>query len=108
MPEKPERFDKVIVVGDVCVDVAVKIEDILTMTQKKEVPYGVTPGGTSGGASVALARMGVDTAFLGTIGHDYGGRYIREAFGKEGIDPSMMIEKEELNTINIFAFLDEK
>ena len=104
----PERYNKAIVIGDVCVDVHLAIRDLLMDDVIKEVPYFITPGGTSGGSAVMLSKLGVDTSFLGTIGVDYGGRYLKECFEKLKIDTSLMIEKKDLNTINVFAFIDEQ
>ena len=99
---------KAIVAGDACVDVHLRLKDILNDALGKTVPYHLSLGGTIGGTAAALAKLGVDTAFLGSIGKDYGGRYIKEEMDRLGIDTSLLIVKEELNTINVFAFIDDE
>lgn len=104
----PEKWNKAVVVGDACVDVHLKLEDLLHDASGKAVPYHLSLGGTIGGTAAALAKLGVDTAFLGTVGKDYGGGYISEQMASLGIDTGLLIVKEELNTINVFAFIDEE
>ncbi|MBQ6478670.1 MAG: sugar kinase [Erysipelotrichaceae bacterium] len=104
----PDRQAKAIVVGDACVDVHLRLEDLLNDASGRAVPYHLSLGGTIGGTAAALAKLGVDTAFLGTIGKDYGGGYISEEMRSLGIDTSLLIVKEELNTINVFAFIDSE
>jgi sulfofructose kinase len=45
-------------------------------------------GGPAAVAAVALARLGISTAIVGTIGDDADGREILEIFKREGIDTS--------------------
>lgn len=45
-------------------------------------------GGPAAVAAVALARLGVSTAIVGTIGDDADGREILEIFKREGVDTS--------------------
>ncbi len=104
----PDRWNKAIVIGDACVDVHLRLEDLLNDASGKAVPYHLSLGGTIGGTAAALAKLDVDTAFLGTVGKDYGGGYIREEMASLGIDTELLIVKEELNTINVFAFIDEQ
>ncbi len=101
----PDRYGKVIVVGDACMDVHLHIKDILADVQ---IPYETTLGGTCGGAVAMLSRLDVPTGFLGTLGNDYAGRFILKELSDLGIDTSLTIVKDELNTINVYAFIDEE
>ena len=101
----PECFNKAIVIGDACVDIHLKMSDLLADLQV--TPYRMVLGGTSASCAGTLARLGTDTAFLGTIGNDFAGRFILSQLEKLGIDTSMTIVKDELNTVNILAFIDE-
>ena len=103
----PDKFNKVIVIGDACVDLHIKFSDIVQVTKVKEMPFHMCLGGTSGGTSVALAQLGVENALLGTIGNDYGGRFLLDEFKRCGIDSSMLIVKDDLNTVEVFCFIDE-
>ena len=104
----PSGYNKVIVIGDACVDLHIKIDDLINVTKFKEMPYQMCLGGTCGGTSVALSKLGVDTAFLGTVGRDYGGKFILQELENYGIDSSMTIVKDDLNTLEVFCFIDEE
>lgn len=99
----------VIVIGDANVDIIVPYPKFLN-EERTLVDYP-TPdmqgGGTSANTAVALARLGNHTSFIGSIGDDQYGRYIQKDFQKEGVDISDMIIEPELNTIGVFAFIDE-
>jgi aminoimidazole riboside kinase len=100
---------KVLVIGDANVDIIVPYPKFLNM-EKTLVEYP-TPelqgGGTSANTAVALSRLGVSTVFLGTIGDDQYGKYIINDFIHEGVNISQLIIEPELNTVGVFAFIDE-
>ena len=100
----PDRYDRVVVVGDACMDVHLHIKDILADVQ---IPYETTLGGTCGGSVAMLSRLNVPTGFLGTLGSDYAGRFILKELKALDIDTSLTIVREELNTINVYAFIDK-
>ncbi len=99
----------VIVVGDANVDIIVPYPKFLD--QEKTLVEYPTPvmqgGGTSANTAVALARLGIPTSFIGSIGDDQYGRYIKKDFQDEGIDISDLIIEPALNTVGVFAFIDE-
>jgi aminoimidazole riboside kinase len=99
----------VIVVGDANVDIIVPYPKFLNQDRTLvEYPTPVMQGGgTSANTAVALARLGVPTSFIGSIGDDQYGRYIKKDFQNEGIDISDLIIEPGLNTVGVFAFIDE-
>lgn len=99
----------VIVVGDANVDIIVPYPRFLNeeRTLVKYPEPSLLGGGTSANTAVALARLGVGTCFIGTVGEDQYGRYIKNDLQKEGVDISDLIIKPELNTVGVFAFIDE-
>ena len=100
---------KVLVVGDANVDIIVPYPKFLN-TDRTLVDYPIPElqgGGTSANTAVALSRLGVSTSFLGTIGDDQYGKYIKKDFANEGVDISQLIVEPELNTVGVFAFIDE-
>lgn len=103
----PSRYDKAIVVGDACMDVHVQLKYLLSNMNERS-PYHMSLGGTCGGALFALSKLGVETAFLGTIGNDYGGKFLLGELNKLGIDTSTTIVDDELNTVSVFALIDEE
>ena len=99
----------VIVVGDANVDIIVPYPKFLN-EERTLVEYPnpeLQGGGTSANTAVALARLGVETSFIGTVGEDQYGKYIRRDLRDEGVDISAMIVEPELNTVGVFAFIDE-
>ncbi len=106
----PSKTGPAIVVGDACVDITISLKEFLggsetEMTQRKRpVAAG---GGTSANSAVALSKLGVPTAFMGTIGRDYGGRFMLRDLESAGVDTRYTIVNPELNTVLVFAFIQE-
>ncbi|MBA3844973.1 MAG: ribokinase [Actinobacteria bacterium] len=50
----------------------------------------VAGGGPAATAAVALARLGVETAFLGAVGDDDAGAFVRDGLAAEGVDVSRL------------------
>lgn len=99
----------VIVIGDANVDIIVPYPRFLNK-ERTLVDYP-TPelqgGGTSANTAVALAKLGVGVSFWGTVGEDQYGRYIKKDLKSEGVNIADMITEPELNTVGVFAFIDE-
>jgi len=51
--------------------------------------------------------LGIDTSFVGTIGDDQYGKYIIEDLQNEKINIDNLIIDELVNTVGVFAFIDE-
>lgn len=101
---------KVLVVGDANVDIIVPFPKI-TNSEKNYAEFTnpvMQGGGTAGNTAVALARLGVQTAFVGTVGDDNYGRFVAEDFLREGIDTNNLLIDPELNTVGVFAFIDSE
>lgn len=101
---------RVLVVGDAVVDLIVSFPRFLD-DKRTDVEYP-TPclqgGGTSANTAIALAKLGMPTAFMGTVGDDQYGRYVAHDFEREGVATEQLIVDPELNTICVFAFIDER
>ena len=50
------------------------------------VLYERNPGGAPANAAVAAARLGLRTAFIGKVGADLHGRFLKETLEREGVD----------------------
>ncbi len=99
----------VVVIGDANVDIIVHYPKFLN-EQRTLVEYpspSLQGGGTSANTAVALARLGVGTSFVGTVGNDQYGRFVEQDLQSEGIDTSNLIVEPERNTVGVFAFIDE-
>lgn len=77
----------VIVLGDANVDMVIRLPDRSAdtpdLTRSEPQLFG---GGTAANTAVALARLGVPTAFAGAVGDDGFGRFVRDDLVAEGID----------------------
>lgn len=100
---------KALIVGDANVDIIVPYPKFLNK-EKTKIEYPnpcLQGGGTSANTAVALRRLGVETSFLGSIGEDQYGRFIKKDFADENIDTAQLIIEPELNTVGVFAFIDD-
>lgn len=52
--------------------------------------YAANPGGAPANLSVAAARLGARTAFIGKVGDDAFGRYLADVLRKDGVDVSAL------------------
>lgn len=100
---------QVIVVGDANIDIIVPYPRFLD-EERTRVAWPtpeIQGGGTSANTAVALARLDVDTMFIGTVGDDQYGAFVRRDFAEAGVDVSGLVVDPTLNTVGVFAFVDE-
>jgi sugar/nucleoside kinase (ribokinase family) len=64
-------------------------------------------GGQVGTALTALARLGVQTGYLGVLGDDRQGRWLRRRFEQEGVDLSRLRVRDDIGT-NVCLLLVEQ
>ncbi len=94
----------VIVVGDANVDLVIRLPDRKAdMSQSVPQLFG---GGSAANTAVALARLGVRTAFTGAIGDDGYGRTVRDDLKKEGIDLSGLRTISDAFTPMVIAMIE--
>ena len=75
----------IVTIGEVLID--------LTQTGKDEkgIPqFAANPGGAPANLAVAAARLGAQTAFIGKVGADAFGRYLKEVLAENKVDVSGM------------------
>lgn len=105
-----KRTKKVVVVGDAGVDIIVPFPTILK-SEKTKVSYKnpvLIGGGTAANTAVSLSRLGIETSFIGTVGDDQYGKYVMADLKKENINIEHLIVDHNLNTVGVFAFIDEQ
>ena len=106
-------MDKVLGIGNALVDVLVKIEDD-TILERMNMPRGsmqlinedalsaiknmlsamhteMATGGSAGNAIKAIANMGCQPGFIGTVGNDQYGEFFRQTFANLGTDLKLCI-----------------
>jgi sugar/nucleoside kinase (ribokinase family) len=102
MSEKP-----VLVIGDACVDLVVPVPQ-KGGNDRQHPPPELYGGGTGGNTAVALARLDVPTAFMGTIGDDGYGRFAVDTLEAEGIDTTYVTTCPDAFTAQVLALIDSQ
>ncbi len=64
-------------------------------------------GGATANVTVGLARLGVPAAFLGKVGADPFGYFLRDTLSAEGVDISHMLFSREANSGLAFAWVED-
>jgi fructokinase len=65
-------------------------------------------GGSLANVSVGVARLGGRSAYVGVVGEDEFGHFLRERLAAEGVDVSHMRQTAEAKTGLVFISLDER
>ena len=66
------------------------------------------PGGAPANVAVAAKRLGAQTAFIGKVGEDLFGQYLKEVLDAEGVDTrGVVFDTEARTTMAIIAMPDE-
>lgn len=85
-------------IGEILID--------LTQTGKTDqgVPtFAANPGGAPANVAVAAARLGASTAFIGKLGRDSLGEYLRQVLEENGVDHSGLQESDTPTTMAIVS-----
>ena len=85
-------------IGEILID--------LTQIGKNEanVPlFAANPGGAPANVAVAAARLGSRTAFIGKVGADGFGRYLRQVLADNGVDHSGLLSSESPTTMAVVS-----
>jgi len=90
--------------GDVNIDIVVKIGNFPTKSTKiiaKNI--GLHGGGSAANTAIAAARLGAKTRFIGKIGNDMLGNFLKNEFIKNKVNiESLAIDEKEKTGIMIF------
>lgn len=84
------RDNRIVLVGDANVDLVVQLPQSsmekavgVEFSQPEPQLFG---GGTAANSAVALARLGLPVTFLGAVGDDAYGRFVRDDLAREGVN----------------------
>lgn len=70
--------------------------------------FDANPGGAPANLAVAAARLGAKTAFIGRVGHDSFGDYLKRSLQENGVDVrGLSVDQKEHTTLAVVA-LDER
>ena len=88
-------------------------EVLIDLTQSGLTDQGIprfdaNPGGAPANLAVAAARLGARTAFIGRVGSDSFGLYLRRCLEENGVDVSGLSVDERARTTLAVVALDEK
>ncbi len=77
--------------GDLNVDVLLYVDNLPSLGGESLASrVEIRPGGAAANVSVALARLGAASTFIGAVGDDAFGRMLREDLNREGVDTSFL------------------
>lgn len=65
------------------------------------------PGGAPANVLVVASKLGLSTAFIGKVGQDAFGEFLKDTLVKQGVDTKGLIMTTEANTTLAFVHLDE-
>lgn len=89
----------IVAIGEVLIDLTQKGTDELGVGQ-----YAANPGGAPANLAVAAARLGAETAFIGKVGADAFGSYLRRVLEENGVDTAgMLTDAHEHTTLAVVS-----
>lgn len=95
------------------IDITTIGEILIDLTQSGKTEQGIpkfdaNPGGAPANLAVAAARLGARTAFIGRVGNDSFGDYLKRCLAENGVDVrGMSVDERERTTLAVVA-LDER
>lgn len=92
----------IVAIGEVLIDLTQKGVDELGVAQ-----YAANPGGAPANLAVAAARLGASTAFVGKVGRDAFGNYLRTVLEENQVDTTGLVADEKEHTTLAVVSVDE-
>ncbi|MCA0985355.1 aminoimidazole riboside kinase [Halobacillus yeomjeoni] len=74
----------------------------------ENIKYQKSPGGAPANVSVGLARLGAKSTFLGKVGEDVLGKFLRKTLNDYGVHTDYMYMTKDTRTGVVFVTLDEQ
>ncbi|PRO64185.1 aminoimidazole riboside kinase [Alkalicoccus urumqiensis] len=90
--------------GIICLGEA--LIDFIPLDDNNET-FQKSPGGAPANVAVGLARLGAEARFLGKVGDDVLGRFLKETLDSYGVDTSTMYMTKDTRTGVVFVTLGE-
>ena len=92
-------MDGVITLGEALID--------FTPLDDHNLEFKKNPGGAPANVAVGLSCLGVETSFVGKVGDDLLGKFLRRVLADNGVNTSGMILTDEARTGLTFVTLDQ-
>jgi fructokinase len=83
-------------------------EALMDMLAEADGSYRPYAGGAPANVAVALAKLGVDSAFVGMLAQDAFGDLLLEGLGKAGVSTAQVVRTKDANTALAFVSLDSE
>lgn len=93
----------IVAIGEVLIDLTQKGVDELGVGQ-----YAANPGGAPANLVVAAARLGAETAFIGKVGRDAFGNYLRAVLEENRVDIKGLLTDEKEHTTLAVVSVDDR
>ena len=95
------------------IDITTIGEILIDLTQSGRTEQGIprfdaNPGGAPANLAVAAARLGARTVFIGRVGNDSFGDYLKRCLAENGVDVRGMSVDEKARTTLAVVVLDER
>ncbi|ARK29474.1 aminoimidazole riboside kinase [Halalkalibacter krulwichiae] len=74
---------------------------------KENITYQKSPGGAPANVAVGLAKLGAKTSFLGKVGEDVLGHFLKETLDGHGVDTNELFMTNQVRTGVVFVTLDQ-
>ncbi len=103
MAEAPQG--RAYLLGDICIDLSLQIPEVMGNAAGQQEPIS-NGGGTVANTACALAKLGLETHFLGTVGDDFAGRRVRAELERQGIDTAGMLVSRDRPTLQVISLTD--
>jgi len=102
-------MNKISVLGSINLDSTLHINHIPLPGETIHVTKKTAAaGGKGANQAVAAQRSGAEVSFIGTVGRDYGGKFMLTTMKNEGINLTQVLIKENIDTGTATIMLDEK
>ena len=82
----------IVIVGDIAVDLVSILQRPLARGSDAAAEIRLMPGGSGANVAVWLARLGQDASFVGRIGDDMFGRWLRDDLVAEHVKPALIVD----------------
>ncbi len=103
MAEK--KLGRAFLLGDICIDLSLEIPEVMGNATGQQEPVS-NGGGTVANSAYALAKLGLETHFLGTVGDDFAGRLVAQELEGQGVHTEGLSISRDRPTPQVISLTD--
>jgi len=98
----------IVCLGDINIDILLQLDYPLLENRDRIIKrLKISPGGSAANTAVALSRLGLTVKFVGTVGKDVFGNYLRRDLEEENVCCKFLGETEKAHTGLIIVLVKE-